>query len=280
MKQNKAFALTVAGVIALIVVVLAGFGALYTIDQGDVGVKLRYGKIISVEQPGLGFKTPIIDSIKEISVRRQTYSWEKIGAYSADQQIAEIDVSVTIDPISSKADHIYAQYGTVKDMVTRIVSPRMMTVAKNVFGTFTAQRVVQKRKEFETEVSEALRTAFIGEPFTLVSVQIQEISFTPEYEKAVSDKQRAEVQVLTARQNAQAAVAEAEGAKQSAILQAQGDAESRRLRGEAEASAIAAKGKALADNPALVQLISAERWNGILPTTMVPGGSLPFVNVK
>jgi len=140
--------------------------------------------------------------------------------------------------------------------------------------------VVQKRKEFETEVSEALRTAFIGEPFTLVSVQIQEISFTPEYEKAVSDKQRAEVQVLTARQNAQAAVAEAEGAKQSAILQAQGDAESRRLRGEAEASAIAAKGKALADNPSLVQLISAERWNGILPTTMVPGGSLPFVNVK
>lgn len=280
MNQSKAIALMATGVVGLIVVLMVALGAFYTIDQGDVGVKLRYGKIVSVEQPGLGFKTPIMDSIKEISVRRQTYSWEKIGAYSADQQIAEIDVSVTIDPISSKADHIYAQYGTVKDMVTRIVSPRMMTVSKNVFGTFTAQRVVQKRKEFETEVSEALRTAFAGEPFTLVSVQIQEISFTPEYEKAVSDKQRAEVQVLTARQNAQATVAQAEGAKQSAILEAQGWAESRKLQGEAEATAIAAKGKALADNPALVQLISAERWNGILPATMVPGGAVPFVNVR
>lgn len=57
------------------------------------------------------------------------------------------------------------------------------------------------------------------------------------------NKQRAEVQVLTARQNAQAAIAEAEGAKQSAILQAQSEAEARHLRGEAEASAIAAKGK-------------------------------------
>src|SRR5690606_29908974 len=138
----------------------------------------------------------------------------------------------------------------------------------------------QNRKDFETQVGESLRTAFDGEPFTMISVQIQEISFTPEYEKAVSDKQRAEVQVLTARQNAQAAIAQAEGEKQSAILQAQGEAEARRLRGEAEASAIAAKGKALADNPALVQLISAERWNGELPTSMVPQGALPFISVK
>jgi hypothetical protein len=27
-------------------------------------------------------------------------------------------------------------------------------------------------------------------------------------------------------------------------------------------------------------LVAAEKWNGVLPTTMVPGNSVPFVNVK
>ena len=31
---------------------------------------------------------------------------------------------------------------------------------------------------------------------------------------------------------------------------------------------------------ALIGLIQAERWNGQLPTTMVPGSAVPFVNVQ
>ena len=48
---------------------------------------------------------------------------------------------------------------------------------------------------------------------------------------------------------------------------------------KAEAEAIRARGAALRDNPDMIKLIQAERWNGILPTTMVPGAALPFVNV-
>jgi hypothetical protein len=44
-------------------------------------------------------------------------------------------------------------------------------------------------------------------------------------------------------------------------------------------SAIKAKGDALAANPNLVALIQAERWNGVLPTTLVPGSTVPFLNV-
>jgi hypothetical protein len=52
------------------------------------------------------------------------------------------------------------------------------------------------------------------------------------------------------------------------------------LTGNAEAEAINARGRALRDNPTLIELVSAERWNGVLPTTMVPGAAVPFVNVK
>ena len=45
-------------------------------------------------------------------------------------------------------------------------------------------------------------------------------------------------------------------------------------------AAIEACAKALGTNPNLVTLVQAERWNGVLPTTMVPGSSVPFVSVK
>jgi hypothetical protein len=36
---------------------------------------------------------------------------------------------------------------------------------------------------------------------------------------------------------------------------------------------------ALRDNPGLPTLTAAEKWNGVLPTTMVPGNALPFLNL-
>jgi hypothetical protein len=46
------------------------------------------------------------------------------------------------------------------------------------------------------------------------------------------------------------------------------------------AAAIKARAKVLGTNPNLVTLVQAERWNGVLPTTMVPGSAVPFVSVK
>ena len=40
------------------------------------------------------------------------------------------------------------------------------------------------------------------------------------------------------------------------------------------------RAKALGTNPNLVTLVQVERWKGVLPTTMVPGSSVPFVSVK
>ena len=37
---------------------------------------------------------------------------------------------------------------------------------------------------------------------------------------------------------------------------------------------------ALGTNPNLVTLTQAERWDGKLPVTMVPGGALPMLTVK
>jgi uncharacterized membrane protein YqiK len=63
-------------------------------------------------------------------------------------------------------------------------------------------------------------------------------------------------------------------------MAAKADAETIKLRGDAEATAIKARAEALARNQDLIQLIQAEKWDGKLPQTMVPGSALPFINVK
>jgi hypothetical protein len=51
------------------------------------------------------------------------------------------------------------------------------------------------------------------------------------------------------------------------------------VNGEAEAAAIEARGRAIANNPLLIDLTRAERWDGKLPVTMLPGGTVPFLEV-
>jgi regulator of protease activity HflC (stomatin/prohibitin superfamily) len=48
----------------------------------------------------------------------------------------------------------------------------------------------------------------------------------------------------------------------------------------AEASAIKSRAEALAQNQNLIELTKAEKWNGQLPTTMLPNGTLPFFNTN
>jgi ABC-type Na+ transport system ATPase subunit NatA len=76
------------------------------------------------------------------------------------------------------------------------------------------------------------------------------------------------------------AVTQATGRANSVRAEAQASADATVLRGNAEATAIKAKADALASNSNLIALTQAERWNGALPTTMVPGSAVPFISVK
>ena len=71
---------------------------------------------------------------------------------------------------------------------------------------------------------------------------------------------------------------EAEAEKERA--KARGESDSARIRAQGEADAIKLRGEALAANPNVIQLDAIAKWNGVMPTTMVPGASVPFVPVK
>jgi regulator of protease activity HflC (stomatin/prohibitin superfamily) len=116
---------------------------------------------------------------------------------------------------------------------------------------------------------------------------VEDVDFSDAYEKSIEQRMLAEVEVERLRQNAQRekvqgeiVVTQARAQADAVKARAEAEAEAIRLRGDAEAGAIRARGDALRANADLVALTAAEKWNGQLPTTMVPGGALPFVQVK
>jgi regulator of protease activity HflC (stomatin/prohibitin superfamily) len=264
-----------AVIVGLVVLVVLG-GSFYTIDAGERGVILRNGKVVGTAEPGLSFKLPIVDSVREITVQTQARVYEKVMVYSRDQQSAELYISVNYRLPADQVQTIYTEYGGKDGVMTRLLDRQVPEEVKNVFGRFNAVTAIQERERLSKEVQEAIQRATTNPVLIVESVQIENIDFSEAYEQSIEQRMLAEVEVQKVQQNAQREKVQAE----ILVIQAKAEADAKKLQGDAEAHAINARGKALRDNPSLVELVQAEKWNGVLPTTMVPGSAVPFINVK
>jgi len=264
-----------AVVVGLIALTVIG-GSFYTVDQGERGVILRNGAVVGTAEPGLGFKMPIVDSIREINVQTQARVYKDVMVYSRDQQNAGLQVSVNYRLASDKVEQIYSEFGGQDGIVSRLLDRQVPEEVKNVFGKFNAVTAIQERARLGMEIQEAIQKAASNPMLVVESVQVENIDFSDAYEKSIEQRMLAEVEVQKVQQNAEREKVQAE----IAVIQAKAQADAVKLQGDAEAHAINARGKALRDNPSLVQLVQAEKWDGKLPTTMVPGQTVPFINVK
>ena len=275
MTERGIISAVIAAIVGLIVLVVLG-GSFYTIDAGERGVILRNGKVVGTAEPGLSFKLPIVDSVREITVQTQARVYEKLMVYSRDQQSAELYISVNYRLPADQVQTIYTEYGGKDGVMTRLLDRQVPEEVKNVFGRFNAVTAIQERERLSKEVQEAIQRATTNPVLIVESVQIENIDFSEAYEQSIEQRMLAEVEVQKVQQNAQREKVQAE----IAVIQAKAQADAVKLQGDAEAHAINARGRALAQNPALVELVQAEKWNGVLPTTMVPGQTVPFINVK
>ena len=295
----------IGGVLAFIVLIFAITiigGSYYTVDQGARGIILTNGAVTGVAEPGFGFKTPIITRVVDMSVQDQNVQYPDIQAWSSDQQVATLKLSVSYQVLPDQVKQVYSDYGSIDNLLSRVLDRQVNKVAEEVFSQYTAPSAIQNRKRLGVEFQNAIIDSVTGAPFVIKSVQVEDISFSDDYEKATRDRAVAELQVRTAQQtslkaqvdaerearvtvtNAQAAadaqVTSAKAQAETTKLQGEAQAEITRLNGEAEGAAIKAKADALASNPALIGLTQAERWDGKLPTTMVPGATIPFMEMK
>jgi len=270
------------GAVFVLIMLLSSF---YTINETERGVVLAGGKLSKIEEPGIHFKLPGYHEVKRVSLQTWTDKFQKLEAYSKDQQPADMRVSVTWSAQPTMVGELYRTAIDLNGVTSRFIQVITPNEVENTFGQFTAEKLVQDRTQFVLALTKRIREnvpAFVN----VISVQVENVNFSKAYEQTIEEKAKASVAVDTAGKieeradiDARAYVSTQQGyadAKKNAMI---AEAEGIRERGKAEADAIIAKANALKNNPQLIQLIEAERWNGSRATTIF-GAATPLVNTK
>lgn len=291
------------GVVAFLLIAFGlsiAFGSWYTVGQDERAVLTRWGAIVDDNiAPGLHGKMPWVNGVTQITIATQRTVYDQMEAYSRDQQPAHFRISVNWHIPADKIGEVYWRYGGGADgLVDRLLDRHVPQQSKNVFGRYNAITLIQERNAFNQDVFKALSDSVNGQPIIIESVQVEDVQFSQDYIAAVKARMIAEVEVQKLRQqeeqqkvnaeitviNATAAAnavrQDANGKADARLAQATAEAKAIELQGKSIADAMALKGKALAENPKLVDMAIAEKWSGALPTQMIPGGTIPFINVS
>jgi len=285
--DTRRIAFGVSVLVAALLGAMILLGSWYTVDQTERGVILRNGAVVGTAQPGLGFKIPMFDSVQKISVRTVTWTWDKMNSYSFDQQPADLKISVTLRAAPERVAELYSRFGGLETAIRQVIGPVVNQQVKIVFGRYTAVRAIQERAALNGAIRDSIVAALKDDSMVMIeSVQLENIEFSHAYLQSIEQRMLAEVEVQKLQQNAerekvqaQIVVTKATAEANAIRARAQAESEAITLRGNAEATAISARGKALGDNPHLVTLVQAEKWNGVLPVTMVPGGTVPMITI-
>jgi regulator of protease activity HflC (stomatin/prohibitin superfamily) len=217
---------------AVLAVAALGF---VQIQPGHVGVVTSFGEVHEEEMtPGLHWRFPIINQVDEVDTRVRAVRVEGYTAASQEQQDLFLNITLNYHVIPDKASDIIQNIGT--DFESKIVMPRFLDIPKSITDDYKTVVVLNSRDEIRQKAKEELSRAL--EPFGLIvdTINIENFSYSPEYNAEIEAKQAAQQRVETEKQNreqarirAETAKIEAEGRANARIEEARGEAEANRL---------------------------------------------------
>lgn len=264
MKKYISLAILILGILLLIVI-----NPFIIVDAGERGVVLRWGAFEGrVFEPGLHLVIPVAERVVKMDVRSNKITTEGSEAYSKDLQVVTIESALLyqLDPI--QVGKIYQEIGPAFE--EKVIQPSLEASIKQTIAKYTAEEILNKRELVQDEIQEAIRAAVAPRHIIVSQFSMVDESFSSAFEAAIERKQVAEQDSKRAENELRTARIQAD----QRIAQAQAEATAIRLQSEA-----ANNDKYVALKALEVQVEAVKRWNGQLPTTMVPGSSLPFINV-
>lgn len=254
------------GIVAVIVFVIAATfsTALGTVPAGFVGVETRFGAVVGTKQPGLFAVIPFVENVVPMNVQTQKDQTDATAA-SNDLQSVTATVAVNYHVLPSDASTIYSNIGA--DYADRVISPAIQESVKSVTANYTAEQLITEREKVRDAILALLTSKLQTYGVQTDSLNIVNFAFSDTFNAAIEAK-------VTAQQNALAA--------QNKLQQVQFEAQQTVATAQAQAKAIQIQAQAINSQGGAdyVNLQAIQKWNGVLPTQMVPGSSVPFINVS
>lgn len=273
-----------------------------TVPTGYTGIVTTFGKVDENFVPnGLNFHWPW-QSIVTLSNKEQTFSENNL-CFSRDLQEVSYTYTVKYSLSSTNAPTIYQSVGT--DYFNILIRPQINNAIKAEFGLVTAEDMTKSRNTIQNNIN-ATVSVYAEQYGISTQVFIDNFDFTDAYTNAIEAKQVAEQEALRdktqqsmeterTRQQAERTKIEAENAAEVLRINSEADAEAAKIKAQAdyevaqlEADAVAYRGeKEAAATKAMAEAITngvidyeyAQNWNGVLPSTIMGGDTIPLVNL-
>ncbi len=260
----------IGGVIAALIV-LIGFNAFVIINPGQAGVlsilgKAQNGPLLE----GIHFKPPLVSQVDVYDVTVQKF---EVPAQSSTKDLQELTASFAInfrlDPLN--VVNIRREQGTLENVVSKIIAPQTQESFKIAAAIRTVEESITKRAELKEDFDIALTERLDKYGIVVLDTSVVDLNFSPEFARAVEEKQIAEQR----SQRAIYVAREAEQQAQADINRATGRAEAQRLLAET----LKAQGGGL-----VLQKEAIEAWReggAQMPKVLVMGGDqkngAPFI---
>ena len=239
-------------IVALVIGLIIFFASTTIVPTGHIGVVTLYSKVQD-EYLDAGFHLikPFVEDVHDVDIRTQKYS-NTVEGSAKDLQIVNITLSINYQIRAEKASTLYANVGA--NYEDTILNPALQSGLKSAMAQFTAEEMVTKRSEVATAIANELNVR-LEEYFLISAVNIENIGFTDEYNKAIEAK-------TTNQQKAEAEKAQLEIIKvqnEQKINTAEAEAKIRELQSQSVTE------KSLEQLRLEIQREMIQKWNGTLP---------------
>jgi regulator of protease activity HflC (stomatin/prohibitin superfamily) len=214
--------------IVVALVVLLSLSSFVIINPGQAGVISILGKARDgVLLEGIHIKPPFVSKVDIYDLTVQKF---EVPAQSSTKDLQDLSASFAINfrlnPM--QVVEVRRKQGTLQNIVSKIIAPQTQESFKIAAARRTVEEAITKRDELKRDFDNALGERLDKYGIIVLDTSVVDLTFSPEFARAVEEKQIAE-------QRAQRAVYVAQEAEQDAqaeINRAQGKAEAQRLLAE------------------------------------------------
>jgi regulator of protease activity HflC (stomatin/prohibitin superfamily) len=269
-QYNSNLQTLIAGILAALIV-LFGLNSFVIINPGQTGVLSILGKAQDgALLEGLHFKPPLVSTVDIYDVTVQKF---EVPAQSSTKDLQDLSASFAInfrlDPL--KVVEIRRTQGTLQNIVSKIIAPQTQESFKIAAAKRTVEEAITQRSDLKEDFDNALNSRLEKYGIIVLDTSVVDLNFSPEFAKAVEEKQIAE-------QKAQRAVYVAQEAEQQA------QADINRAKGKAEAQRLLAETLKAQGGELVLQKEAIEAWRSggaQMPKVLVMGNNsnsnVPFL---
>lgn len=248
--------------------IITFFNSFKTIPTGYVGVKTQFGKVQeTMLNEGMNTKVPYIEKIVLIDCRTQKCEYTMEASSKDLQKVTNIKIALNYNVDKTKANQLYKDVGV--DFKSVIIEPTIFESVKQGMSQYTAEQLITERSAVSNVIVKLLEERLSSKGIIVTALNITDLNFSAEFDAAIEKKQITEQQTQQAKYELEKAKVENEKKVENA---------------KAEAEVMSLQNSQITEQTLRLKELEIqeefiEKWNGVMPTTMLNDDISTMMNI-